>query len=268
MKIVSKHSVLLLLLVVSPLLASAQLNKTRSAVDGMLINVRMQTVLLADPYALYSPHQKHGWYPSFGFELQQYDYSVFGLRQRLDFDMAAEAIYLLIRMASSGDWNDPDGRFGTTSYFNTIFLEYVPQIPLYTNYFMSTGLGGALYDISYTHYLYDENGEPENPQKSDASHYGIYGGWSAFIDIMLHESLTLHTDYFYGYSFYSSAASKLNKMDEPTSAFRSWKITSTLLHKSGLFVSGRFHQFVNRTDIPTEASRLSLGIGYRFGMRW
>ena len=233
----------------------------------MLVNVRFQGVVISDRNAVYQPHQRHGWYPSFGFDIQQYDYDFLGLRQRLDLDMAAEALYLLVRMASTGDWKDPDGRFGTTSYFNTMLFEYVPQLPLFTNHFLSIGLGGALYDINYTHYLYDENGQPENPEKSDVSHYGFYGGWSVFADIMILQSLTLHTDYYYGYSFYNSSSDKLKDIGEPSSAFRSWKITSTLLHESGLFISGRLHQFVNRTTIATEASRFSIGLGYRFGIR-
>ena len=91
-----------------------------------------------------------------------------------------------------------------------------------------------------------------------------YGGWSLFADVMILQSLTLHTDCYYGYSFYNSSQDKLKDMGEPSSAFRSWKITSTLLHESGLFLSGRFHQFVNRTSIATEASRFSIGLGYRF----
>jgi hypothetical protein len=246
----------------------AQLSKTNTAVSGMLINLRIQGVRISDDDAIYEPHKKHGFYPSFGFELQEYDYNFLGLRQRLNFDMATEGIYLILLMASKGDWKDPDGRFGTTSYFNTILFEYVPQLPLLTTHFFSLGVGGTLYDLNYTHYLYDENGLPENPEKSDVSHYGFYGGWSLFADVMILQSLTLHTDFYYGYSIYNSAQDKLKDLDEPTSAFRSWKITSTLLYKNGLFLTGRFHQFVNRTSIETEASRFSLGIGYRFGMKY
>ena len=267
MKII-KYAISLILLGTINTATWAQLSKTNSAVNGMLINLRVQAISISDEYALYQPHQRHGLYASLGFELQQYDYETFGLRQRSNFDMAAEGIYLVLLMASKGDWKDPDGRFGTTSYFNTILFEYVPQIPLYTNDFISTGIGGTLYDLNYTHYLYDENGEPENPEKSDVSHYGFYGGWSLFADVMILQSLTLHTDFYYGYSFYNSSQDKLKDVGEPSSAFRSWKITSTLLHESGLFLTGRFHQFVNRTSIATEASRFSLGVGFRFGMKY
>src|SRR5690554_8191696 len=78
-------------------------------------------------------------------------------------------------MAIKGDWKDPDGRFGTTSYFSTGLFEYSFQTPLYTNNYISTGAGGVLYDLNYTHYLYDANGQPVNPNKSDVSQYGFYG---------------------------------------------------------------------------------------------
>src|SRR5690349_1155730 len=74
-------------------------------------------------------------------------------------------------MAIKGHWKDPDGRFGTTSYFSTGLFEYSFQTPLYTNNYSSTGAGGVLYDLNYTHYLYDANGQPVNPNKSDVSFF-------------------------------------------------------------------------------------------------
>ncbi len=244
----------------------AQLKNTASADERMLISARFDGISIHDKHALFTPHQNHGLYGSFGFELQQYSYEPLGLRQRLNFDLAAEGIYILLLMAIKDDWKDPDGRYGTTSYFNTGLVEYVPQIPVYTNHYISTGIGGALYDLNYSHYLYDENGEPENPQKSDVSQYGFYGGWSLFLDAMILQSLTLHTDFYYGYSFYNASQDKLEKLGEPSQPFNSWKITSTLLHENGLFLTARYHQVVNKTSIPTAASRFSIGLGYRFGM--
>lgn len=245
-----------------------QLSKVRIADGSMLIQAQVQSVSISDKQALYEPHRKHGPYFSLGFELQQFEYRFLGLRQRLNFDLAVESLYILALIAIKNDWKaaDPDGRFGTTSYFSTGLFEYVPILPLYTNHFMSLGAGGTLYDLNYTHYVYDAKGEPENPNKSAVSQYGFYGGWSLFADILLTPKLTLHNDFYYGYNFFNGAQSKLRKLEEPSNGFRSWKITSTLMHESGLFLSMRFHQFVNRTSIPTEASRFSIGLGYRFGM--
>jgi len=246
--------------------SSAQLNRTVSADGGMLISARIDGVSIRDKYALYSPHQKHGMYLSLGFEVQKYDYEIFGLRHRLNFDLAAEALYIVGLMAATGDWNDPDGRFGTTSYFSTGLFEYSFQTPLYTNDLLSAGAGGALYDLNYTHYLYDENGQPVNPNKSAVSNYGFYAGWSVFCDLKITNTLTLHNDFYYGYSFYNGSQEKLKKMDEPSQPFNSWKLTSTLLHETGVFLTMRNHKVVNKTSIQTAASRFTIGLGYRFGM--
>lgn len=263
----TKTIVVFLTVVIASFQSVAQLINTVSAEGGMLIAARIDGVTIRDKQALFDPHKKHGMYPSLGFELQKYDYEFLGLRHRLNFDLAAEAIYMLGLMAIKGDWKDPDGRFGTTSYFTTGFFEYSFQTPLYTNNYISTGMGGVLFDLNYAHYLYDENGQPENPNKSDVSQYGFYGGWSVFIDAMLLESFTLHTDFYYGYSFYNGSQEKLKNAGEPGQPFNSWKITSTVLHETGIFLTVRYHKMVNKTSIPTAASRFTLGIGYRFGMR-
>lgn len=243
-----------------------QLANTRLADGSMLIQVQLQGVSIRDKYALYPPHQQHGPYFTPSFELQRYDYTFLGLRQRLNFDLASESLYILMLMVIKGDWNDPDGRYGTTSYFNTGLFEYVPIIPLFTAHSISLGAGGALYDLNYTHYLYDAKGMPDNPEKSKVSQYGFYGGWSVFADMLLSPKLTLHNDFYYGYNFYNGAQDKLKNAGERPNPFRSWKFTTNLFHASGIFLSMRYHQFVNRTSIPTEASRFTFGVGYRFGM--
>ncbi len=262
----TKSIIVIVLSIATSFQCFAQLKNTVSAEGGMLIAARIDAVTILDKYALYEPHQKHGMYLSLGFELQKYDYEFLGLRQRLNLDLAAEALYILGLATLKGDWKDPDGRFGTTSYFSTGLFEYTFQLPLYTNDYISTGAGGALFDLNYTHYLYDANGQPINPNKSDVSQYGFYGGWSIFIDAMLLESLTLHTDFYYGYSFYNSSQDKLKNAGEPAQPFNTWKITSSLLYENGLFVTARFQKIVNKTSIPTAASRFTIGIGYRFGM--
>ncbi|MFN4123390.1 MAG: hypothetical protein ACK4GL_08815 [Flavobacteriales bacterium] len=243
-----------------------QLANTRLADGSMLIQVQLQGVSIRDKFAFYPPHQQHGPYFTPGFELQRYDYKFLGLRQRLNLDLASESLYILILMAIKGDWKDPDGRYSNTSYFNTGLFEYVPIIPLFTTNSLSLGAGGALYDLNYTHYLYDANGMPANPEKSNVSQYGFYGGWSVFADILLTQKFTLHNDFYYGYNFFNGAQDKLKKAGERPNPFRSWKFTTNLFHESGLFVSLRYHQFVNLTAIPTQASRFTFGVGYRFGM--
>src|SRR5690554_6123005 len=216
---IKKYAIMLIFSVVICFESPAQLLKTNSADNRMLFNIRIDGVTIHDDHALYAPHKKHGMYPSIGFELQKYDYKPGGLRQRLNFDLAAEALYILYQMVRKDNWKDPDGRYGTTSYFITGLFEYVAQIPVFTNNYLSTGLGGALFDLNYSHYLYDVNGEPVNPQKSAVSQHGFYGGWSLFADVLIHQSLTLHTDFYYGYSFYNGSQDKLKKMGEPAQPF-------------------------------------------------
>ena len=258
--------VLLAMLAIAPYESSAQLSETIAADNRGHFSFQVGGLALWDKHALYEPHRKHGIYPSFSLSVQRYDFKPGGLRHQLDSDLWVESIYLLIRMAASGDWKDPDGRFGNTSYFGTALFEYVPLIPVYTNYCLSTGIGGVLHDLNYAHYLYDENGEPDNPNKSDVSQYGFYGGWSVFVDAMIKQSLTLHTDFYYSYGFYNGSQKKLKEKGEPQQPFHTWKVTSTLLYENGLFLSLRYHQVVNRTTISTAASRFNMGIGYRFGM--
>lgn len=132
MKILSfrKSIAVLLFTIIVSFQCFAQLTNTVSAEGGMLIAARIDGVTINDKQALFDPHKKHGMYPSFGFELQKYDYEFLGLRHRLNFDLAAEAIYILGLMAIKGDWKDPDGRFGTTSYFTTGLFEYCFQTDL------------------------------------------------------------------------------------------------------------------------------------------
>lgn len=248
----------------SPVALRGQLSGSWLTEGGMRITPRVELVSIFDAQVDFAEHHRHGPYFSLGFEMQSYSYKVGGLRQRLNFDLAAESLYILARMALSNDWKDPDGRFGTSTYFHTGIVEYVPIIPLYTQNLFSLGLGGALYDLNYQHLLYDAQGQPENPEESAISLYGFYAGWSAFCDVLISPSLSLHTDFYYGYNFYNGSEKKLAGLGEPERPLRSGKLTSTLQHDSGLLFSFRYHQVFNRSSIASGASRLSMGLGYRF----
>lgn len=265
-----KCTIIILAVCFSPVFLTAQLTpkleNTRSSNQGF-VNVYIQGISMRDSQAAYKPHQKRGMYPSLGFELQKYDYAQWGFRYRLNFELPAEVVYVAAAMVAKGSMEDPDDRFSGTSYFTVGLLEYVPQVSVLSTKYVCAGLGGTLYDLNYYHLLYDKNGEPENPDKSAVSQYGIYGGWSVFADVMLHKSLTLHADFYRGYGLYNASQEKLEKLGEPEQPFGSWKLTATLLYQNGLFATVRYHKVINHTSIPTEASRFQIGLGLRIGMQ-
>ncbi|MCC5918997.1 MAG: hypothetical protein JJU02_16905 [Cryomorphaceae bacterium] len=241
------------------------LQNTRASNQG-LHNIFTHSMMIRDSRVLYEPHRLRGPYFTLGFEYHELDFDPGAGRIKMNFDLLGDLIYYMGGWFRQDKIDDVDDRYSNTSFFSGGLIELMGSWNIISRDRFTIGLGFVLYDLVYQHKEIDENGEPPNPRNSIVSGYGFYGGGVLHSDILINSAWTAHLDFFRGFGLYHAKKDRLEREGYPSTPFDSWKLTAMILHQSGFFVHFRHHQTIAKTDLPTQAARIQLGVGFRLGM--
>ena len=245
---------------------SSTLIQTRFANEGR-INVYAIGLGFYDSKQSYKPHQFRGLYPSMGFELQELDYEVGAFRSKYNFELLSDVLYHLIAYTLVGDKNileeDLDNRWANPSYFTGGFLEAILGCNVLSRDKFNIGLGMVIYDLAFN--FNDLEIHANEPSREILNMYSANLGWAVFADFLIAPSFTFHADFFSGYSLWHDNQEKLAELAYSKRPLDSWKATASLLHESGLNIGFRWHQLINKTDIPLAPARLQVVLGYKLG---
>lgn len=240
-----------------PLLAASQatsLQTSRQGTQGRS-HIYGSALKRIDPLVGYAPHQNHRWGFSIGYTIQDLEFEQWDHRWKFESPLLNDLAFLLTR------FND-----GYTSYFSGGFLEWSVGNNLISTSHFVMGAGFSMYDLAVQYYPHTKDGQKIHDHAQLPSGYALCLGWQVFADALISPKITLHADFMRGYSVYNGKHESLKSRGMPVNPYDSWKATAMLIHQSGFLVICKYEKLINRTDIPIDPSRFTVGIGYRFGM--